>query len=93
MPRRRSKRFFLTIKDNPYSLGSYLGLNKPDQELYTKGLKYYTYYYKWLINPKNGDISGILMAFHPFLAFFVINTNKVISNNTIKFFIKFDLKD
>ena len=93
MPRRRSKRFSLTIKDNPHPSGSYLGLSEPDQELYAKGLKYYTYYYKWLTNPKNGDISGILMAFHPLLAFFVINTNEVIFNDTAKFFTKFDLKD
>ena len=93
MPRRRSERFSLIIKDNPYPLGFYLGLSEPDQELYTKGLKYYTYYYKWLINPKNGDISGILMAFHLLLAFFIINANEVIFNDTVKFFIKFDLKD
>ena len=93
MPRRRSERFFLTIKDDPHPLGSYLGLNEPDQELYAKGLKYYTCYYKWLTNPKNGDISGMLMAFHPLLAFFVINTNKAIFDDTAKFFAKFDLKD
>ena len=93
MPRRRNERFSLTIKDNPHPLGSYLSLNKPNQELYTKGLKYYTYYHKWLTNPKNGDISGILITFHPLLAFFIINTNKIISNNTAKFFTKFDLKD
>ena len=93
MPRRRSKRFFLIIKNDPYPLGSYFSLSKPDQEFYTKGLKYYTYYHKWLTNPKNGDISGILMAFHPLLTFFIINANEVIFNNRAKFFIKFDFKD
>ena len=33
------------------------------------------------------------MAFHSLLAFFMINTNEVIFNNTAKFFTKFDLKD
>ena len=93
MPCKRSKRFSLTIKDDPYPSGSYLGLSKPDQELYIKGLKYYIYYYKWLTNPKNSNISGILMAFHPLLTFFIINTNEVTSNNITKFFIKFNLKD
>ena len=93
MPRCKSERFFLTIKEDPYPSGSYLGLSEPDQEFYAKGLKYYTYYYKWLINPKNGNISGMLMAFHPLLAFFVINANKVISNDIAKFFAKFDFKD
>ena len=93
IPRKKSERFSLTIKDNPYPSGSYLGLSEPDQELYTKGLKYYTYYYKWLTNPKNGNISGILMAFHRLVTFFIINTNKKTSNNTAKFFMKFDLKD
>ena len=93
MPRRKSEKFSLTIKDNPHPSGSYLSLSEPDQELYTKGLKYYTYYYKWLTNPKNGNISGILITFHPLLAFFVINTNKTTFNNTTKFFTKFDLKD
>ena len=93
MPRRKIERFFLTIKDDPYPSGSYLGLSEPDQEFYVKSLKYYTCYYKWLTNPKNGDISGILMAFHPLLAFFVINANEVIFNDIAKFFVKFDLKD
>ena len=93
MPRRKSKRFSLTIKDDPYPSGSYLGFNEPDQEFYAKGLKYYTCYYKWLTNSKNGNISGILIAFHPLLAFFVINANEATSNDTAKFFIKFDLKD
>ena len=91
MPRRKSERFSLTIKDNPHPSGSYLGLSKPDQEFYVKGLKYYTCYYKWL--SKNGDISGMLMAFHPLLAFFVINVNKATSNDIAKFFVKFDLRD
>ena len=33
------------------------------------------------------------MAFHPLLAFFVINVNKVIFNDIVKFFVKFDFKD
>ena len=33
------------------------------------------------------------MAFYPLLAFFVINTNKAISDNIIKFFIKFNFKE
>ena len=33
------------------------------------------------------------MAFHPLLAFFMINTNEIIFNNITKFFTKFDLKD
>ena len=35
----------------------------------------------------------MLMVFHPFLAFFVMNVNEVIFNNTIKFFLKFDFKN
>ena len=93
MPRKKSERFSLTIKDDPYPFGSCLSLSKPDQELYAKGLKYYICYYKWLTNPKNGDISGMLIAFHPFLAFFVININEIIFNDTTKFFVKFDFKD
>ena len=33
------------------------------------------------------------MAFHPLLAFFMINANKATSDNIAKFFVKFDLKD
>ena len=92
IPRRKSERFSLTIKDHPHPLGSYLGLSEPDQEFYVKGLKYYTCYYKWLTNPKNSDISGILMAFHPLLAFFVINANEVTFNDIAKFFLNSTLR-
>ena len=33
------------------------------------------------------------MAFHPLLAFFVINANETTFNNITKFFIKFNLKN
>ena len=33
------------------------------------------------------------MAFHPLLAFFVINANEITFDDITKFFIKFDLKD
>ena len=35
----------------------------------------------------------MLIAFYPLLAFFIINTNEATSNDTAKFFAKFNLRD